>query len=57
VLLSGTFSAQPVHYVLCRNLPEKSAVIAITVNIGDMQAELNLAWKYLLPALKIGKRQ
>lgn len=33
-------------------LPEKNTVIAITANIGDMQAELNLVWKYLLPALK-----
>ncbi len=33
-------------------IPEKNAVIAITANIGDMQAELNLVWKYLLPALK-----
>ncbi len=33
-------------------LPEKDAVIAITANIGDMQSELNLIWKYLLPALK-----
>lgn len=33
-------------------LPEKNTVIAITANIGDMQAELNLVWKHLLPALK-----
>jgi CubicO group peptidase (beta-lactamase class C family) len=33
-------------------LPEKNTVIAITADIKDMQAELNLVWKYLLPALK-----
>lgn len=33
-------------------LPEKDAVIVATANIPDMQAELNLIWKYLLPALK-----
>lgn len=33
-------------------LPEQEAVIAMTANIGDMQAEINLVWKYLLPALR-----
>jgi len=33
-------------------LPEKDAVIVTTANIGDMQAELNLIWKYLLPAIQ-----
>lgn len=33
-------------------LPEKDTVIAITANIGNMQAELNLVWEYILPALK-----
>lgn len=33
-------------------LPAKDAVIVATANIGDMQAELNLIWKHLLPALK-----
>lgn len=32
-------------------LPEKDAVIAVTADIGDMQAELNLIWEYILPAL------
>ena len=32
-------------------IPEKDAVIAVTAHIGDMQAELDLIWKYLLPAL------
>ena len=33
-------------------MPDQNAVIAITANLGDMQAEINLVWKYLLPALK-----
>ena len=33
-------------------LPEQDAVIAMTANIGDMQAEINLIWKYILPALR-----
>lgn len=33
-------------------LPEKNAVIVTTAHIGDMQAELNLIWKYLLPGLR-----
>lgn len=32
-------------------IPEKEAVIAMTAHIGDMQAELNLIWKYIYPAL------
>ena len=44
----------PLSQVLSRAaevLPDKDAVIAVTANISDMQAELNLIWKYLLPAL------
>ncbi len=37
------------QYILI--LPEKNAVIAMTAHIQDMQAELNLVWKYLLKAL------
>ena len=33
-------------------IPEKNAVIVTTANISDMQAEINLIWKHLLPALK-----
>lgn len=36
------------QYILV--LPEKDAVIVTTANIRDMQDELNLIWKYLLPA-------
>lgn len=35
----------------CIVLPEQDAVVAITANTGDMQAELNLVWDKLLPAL------
>lgn len=33
-------------------LPEKDAVIVATANIQDMQGEINLIWKHLLPGLK-----
>jgi CubicO group peptidase (beta-lactamase class C family)/predicted glycoside hydrolase/deacetylase ChbG (UPF0249 family) len=33
-------------------LPEKDAVIVTTAQINDMQAEINLIWKHLLPALR-----
>lgn len=33
-------------------LPDKDAVIVTTAKIGDMQAEINLIWKHLLPAIK-----
>jgi CubicO group peptidase (beta-lactamase class C family) len=33
-------------------LPEQNAVVVLTANIGDMQAELNLVWEHLFPALK-----
>ncbi len=33
-------------------LPEKDVVIAITAEAPDMQGEINLVWKYLLPAFK-----
>jgi CubicO group peptidase (beta-lactamase class C family) len=39
----------------CIVLPEKDAVIAITSESGDMQEQLNLAWKYLLPAMEVEK--
>lgn len=33
-------------------LPEKNTVIVTTAAENDMQAELNLIWKYILPALR-----
>jgi hypothetical protein len=31
-------------------LPEQDAVVAITANTSNMQAELNIVWDKLLPA-------
>ncbi len=36
----------------CIVLPEQDAVVAITANTGNMQAELNIVWDKLLPAFK-----
>ncbi len=36
-------------------MPDKDAVLAITAETADMQDELNLVWKYLLPAMHDGK--
>ena len=36
-------------------LPEKDAVVVITSETPNMQAEFNLVWKYLLPAFHDGK--
>jgi CubicO group peptidase (beta-lactamase class C family)/predicted glycoside hydrolase/deacetylase ChbG (UPF0249 family) len=33
-------------------LPDQDAVIVTTANIPDMQAEINLIWKYIFPAFK-----
>ncbi len=33
-------------------MPEQDAVVALTAHIPDMQAEINLVWEYILPALK-----
>ncbi|MDR0973454.1 MAG: ChbG/HpnK family deacetylase [Prevotellaceae bacterium] len=33
-------------------LPEKNTVIVTTANVPDMQKEINLIWKHLLPALR-----
>jgi len=41
------------QYVLV--LPEEDAVIAITSETANMQDQLNLVWKYLLPAFGTGK--
>jgi len=32
-------------------LPEKDAVIVVTARVSDMQAEINLIWEHILPAL------
>ena len=33
-------------------LPEKDAVIAVTAQVSNMQAEINLIWEYLLPTFE-----
>ena len=38
------------QYILV--LPDQDAVIAVTANLQDMQAEINLIWEFLLPALE-----
>ncbi len=35
-------------------MPEQDAVLAITAESADMQSEIDLVWKYLLPAMKNG---
>ena len=32
-------------------IPDKNAVVVTTANITDMQGEINLIWKHILPAL------
>lgn len=39
----------------CIVLPKLDTVVAITANTGDMQAELNIVWKKLLPAIMDGE--
>ncbi len=39
------------QYILV--LPDVNAVVAVTANLRDMQAELNLVWDHILPALTI----
>ena len=36
-------------------MPEEDAVLAITAETADMQDEINLVWKYLLPAFRKNK--
>jgi hypothetical protein len=32
-------------------IPDKNAVVVTTADISDMQEEINLIWKHILPAL------
>ncbi|HEY4874940.1 MAG TPA: hypothetical protein VIH86_05170, partial [Puia sp.] len=36
-------------------MPDQDAALAITAETADMQSEIDLVWKYLLPAFKNGK--
>ncbi len=47
----GAFRGDGKDGQFCIVLPEQNAVVAITANTGDMQAELNIVWDKLLPAL------
>jgi CubicO group peptidase (beta-lactamase class C family) len=40
------------HGQFCVVLPDQDAVVAITANCSDMQAELNIVWDKLLPAFQ-----
>jgi len=46
----GAFRGDGKDGQFCIVLPEQDAVIAITANTSDMQAELNIVWDNLLPA-------
>lgn len=48
----NAFRADGAHGQLIVVIPDKNAVVAVTAHIGDMQAELNQVWDYILPALK-----
>jgi CubicO group peptidase (beta-lactamase class C family) len=48
----GAYRGDGAHGQFCIVLPEQDAVIAITANTRDMQAELNVVWDKLLPALR-----
>jgi len=46
----GAFRGDGANGQFCLVLPEQDAVIAITADTRDMQAELNVVWDNLLPA-------
>lgn len=46
----GAFRGDGKDGQFCIVLPEQDAVVAITANTGNMQAELNIVWDKLLPA-------
>jgi CubicO group peptidase (beta-lactamase class C family) len=46
----GAFRGDGKDGQFCIVLPEQDAVVAITANTSDMQAELNIVWDKLLPA-------
>jgi CubicO group peptidase (beta-lactamase class C family) len=48
----GAFRGDGANGQFCLVLPEQDAVVAITADTRDMQAELNVVWDYLLPAFK-----
>ena len=46
----GAFGRLRRQYIIV--IPEKDAVVVDAADLQDMQAELNLVWDYILPALK-----
>jgi len=48
----GAYRGDGAHGQFCIVLPEQDAVIAITANTRDMQAELNVVWDHLLAAFQ-----
>jgi CubicO group peptidase (beta-lactamase class C family) len=46
----GAYRGDGANGQFCIVLPEQDAVIAITADTRDMQAELNIVWDKLLPA-------
>ena len=48
----GAYRGDGAFGQFCIVLPKEDAVIAITANAGDMQAELNVVWDKLLPAIQ-----
>jgi CubicO group peptidase (beta-lactamase class C family) len=46
------FRGDGAHGQVCLVMPEQDAVLAITANTKDMQAELNIIWNKLLPAFQ-----
>jgi CubicO group peptidase (beta-lactamase class C family) len=47
----GSFRADGAFGQLCVVLPEQEVVVAVTAGVPDMQAEMNVLWGSLLPAL------
>src|SRR5207248_9618741 len=48
----GVFRGDGANGQFCVVMPEQDAVVAITADARDMQAELNIVWDKLLPALQ-----
>jgi len=48
----GAFRGDGAAGQFCVVMPEQDAVVAITAKTGDMQAELNVVWDKLLPAMQ-----
>lgn len=48
----GAYRGDGANGQFCIILPAQDAVIAITADTRDMQAELNVVWDYLLPAFR-----